>query len=245
VTAPTPSTWTHSRCSVVLRPAFLPHVGIRFITVACSPQHPSSDPRSCHRRPRCPQDRKSQQRPGRPRTGQSIARGVSCSKEHSPRTLRNAPSVGGIPPASPLLGGPGRMKLKALVQKPENIARFLKHLGEPTEPPPLAPARAPPYWHARQLRHRPQGADRTVRRLSRARPDQPHASRPSLMPHAQAGRPGTRLPRRPNCGVGYRLQVAPSLTPALRQPDARFDAPRVRRTKNLRLPHDPACFAYA
>ena len=32
------------------------------------------------------------------------------------------------------------MKLKALVQKPENIARFLKHLGEPTEPPPLAPA---------------------------------------------------------------------------------------------------------
>jgi hypothetical protein len=34
----------------------------------------------------------------------------------------------------------GCMKLEALVQKPENIARFLKHLGEPTEPPPLAPA---------------------------------------------------------------------------------------------------------
>jgi hypothetical protein len=48
------------------------------------------------------------------------------------------------------------MKLKALVQKPENIVRFLKHLGEPTEPPPLAPARAPPYWQARELRHRPQ-----------------------------------------------------------------------------------------
>jgi hypothetical protein len=47
------------------------------------------------------------------------------------------------------------MKLKALVQKPENIARFLKHLGEPTEPPPLAPARAPPYWQAHVLRHRP------------------------------------------------------------------------------------------
>jgi hypothetical protein len=29
------------------------------------------------------------------------------------------------------------MKLKSLVQKPENIARFLRHLGEPTEPPPL------------------------------------------------------------------------------------------------------------
>jgi hypothetical protein len=38
----------------------------------------------------------------------------------------------------------------------ENIVRFLKHLGEPTEPPPLAPARAPPYWQARELRHRPQ-----------------------------------------------------------------------------------------
>jgi hypothetical protein len=48
------------------------------------------------------------------------------------------------------------MKLKALVQKPENIARFLKHLGEPTEPAPLAAARAPPYWQARELRHRPQ-----------------------------------------------------------------------------------------
>jgi hypothetical protein len=48
------------------------------------------------------------------------------------------------------------MKLRALVQKPENIVRFLKHLGEPTEPPPLAPARAPPYWQARELRHRPQ-----------------------------------------------------------------------------------------
>jgi hypothetical protein len=50
----------------------------------------------------------------------------------------------------------GRMKLKALVQKPENIARFLKHQGEPTEPPPLAPPRAPPHWQARELRHRPQ-----------------------------------------------------------------------------------------
>ena len=42
------------------------------------------------------------------------------------------------------------------VQKPENIVHFLKHLGEPIEPPPLAPARAPPYWQARELRHRPQ-----------------------------------------------------------------------------------------
>lgn len=50
----------------------------------------------------------------------------------------------------------GKMKLKSLVQKPENIARFLRHLGEPTEPPPLAPARAPPYWKVRELRRKPQ-----------------------------------------------------------------------------------------
>jgi hypothetical protein len=49
----------------------------------------------------------------------------------------------------------GKMKLKALVQEPENIARFLRHLGEPTEPPPLAPARAPPYWKVRELRRKP------------------------------------------------------------------------------------------
>ena len=48
------------------------------------------------------------------------------------------------------------MKLKSLVQKPENIARFLRHLGEPTDPPPLAPARAPPYWKVRELRRKPQ-----------------------------------------------------------------------------------------
>ncbi len=49
----------------------------------------------------------------------------------------------------------GKMKLKSLVQEPENIARFLRHLGEPTEPPPLAPARAPPYWKVRELRRKP------------------------------------------------------------------------------------------
>ena len=47
------------------------------------------------------------------------------------------------------------MKLKSLVQNPENIARFLRHLGEPTEPPPLAPARSPPHWWVRELRHKP------------------------------------------------------------------------------------------
>jgi hypothetical protein len=70
----------------------------------CLPQRPSSGLLSCRRRPRCPQDKKPRPIPGRPPTGQSIAPGASFSKGPSPRTWRNAPSVGGIPPASPLLG---------------------------------------------------------------------------------------------------------------------------------------------
>jgi hypothetical protein len=48
------------------------------------------------------------------------------------------------------------MKLKALIQSPESIARYLRHLGEPTEPPPLTPARAPSYWKVREQRRKSQ-----------------------------------------------------------------------------------------
>jgi hypothetical protein len=41
------------------------------------------------------------------------------------------------------------------------------------------------------------------------------------------------------------LQVAPSLTPPPRQPAARLDHPACAAPKTLRLPQDPACFAYA
>ncbi len=47
-----------------------------------------------------------------------------------------------------------RMKLLALVRDPEGIARFLTALGLPTTAPPLAPARAPPYWQSRVLRRK-------------------------------------------------------------------------------------------
>jgi Putative transposase len=50
----------------------------------------------------------------------------------------------------------GKRKLKALIQEPESIASYLRHLGEPTEPPPLTPARAPPYCRVRELRRKPQ-----------------------------------------------------------------------------------------
>jgi hypothetical protein len=46
------------------------------------------------------------------------------------------------------------MKIVALVTEPENIARYLRHLDEP-EPPPLSPARGPPYYQSRVLRRRP------------------------------------------------------------------------------------------
>ena len=48
----------------------------------------------------------------------------------------------------------GKMRPIALVQDAENIARYLRHLGLPTEVPPVAPARGPPFWQSRVLRRR-------------------------------------------------------------------------------------------
>ncbi|MFC1643146.1 hypothetical protein ACFL5O_10770 [Myxococcota bacterium] len=38
--------------------------------------------------------------------------------------------------------------------RPASIRRYLRHLGEPTEPPALAPARAPPYFKSLALRRK-------------------------------------------------------------------------------------------
>ena len=46
----------------------------------------------------------------------------------------------------------GRMRLVALVKEASSIRRFLQNLGEPTEPPPMAPARGPPYGRSRVQR---------------------------------------------------------------------------------------------
>lgn len=56
----------------------------------------------------------------------------------------------------------GRMKLVSLVNEPRSLARFLRHLGEPTEPPPRQPAREPPYWQSRVLRRRFVSSDQTT-----------------------------------------------------------------------------------
>ena len=48
----------------------------------------------------------------------------------------------------------GKMRLVALVKDAENIARYLRHLGLPTDVPPLFPARGPPFWQSTVLRRR-------------------------------------------------------------------------------------------
>ncbi len=48
----------------------------------------------------------------------------------------------------------GRMKLRALVTKPASVRRLLRHLGELTDAPPLAPARDPPFYRSAVLRRR-------------------------------------------------------------------------------------------
>ena len=38
------------------------------------------------------------------------------------------------------------MRLIAAVTEPEPVRRILLHVGEPTTPPPISPARSPPLW---------------------------------------------------------------------------------------------------
>lgn len=52
----------------------------------------------------------------------------------------------------PRCGSP--LRLLALVKDPAGIARYLRYLGEATEPPPRSPARAPPYWKSSVFRRR-------------------------------------------------------------------------------------------
>ena len=48
----------------------------------------------------------------------------------------------------------GRMKLRALVMTAAGIERYLAWLGEPSDPPHLSPARAPPYFKPPAIRRR-------------------------------------------------------------------------------------------
>ncbi len=47
-----------------------------------------------------------------------------------------------LPLLCPRCGQP--MKIIAFITEPETVAGILEHLGQPSEPPPIAPARGPP-----------------------------------------------------------------------------------------------------
>jgi hypothetical protein len=60
-------------------------------------------------------------------------------------TVDQCPACRGDSPRKSVAGGPGRMKLRALVRDPESIERFLRHQDLWSPPQDTAPARAPPY----------------------------------------------------------------------------------------------------
>jgi hypothetical protein len=47
-----------------------------------------------------------------------------------------------------------RLKVRALGLAVASIDRLLRRVGEPSEPPPLSPARDPPFFKSRVLRQR-------------------------------------------------------------------------------------------
>jgi len=53
----------------------------------------------------------------------------------------------------------GRLRLVALMTEPDEIRRYLRALGEPTDPPARSPARGPPYWRSTALRRRAGAVD--------------------------------------------------------------------------------------
>ena len=86
---------------------------------------------------------------------------ATCTAKHKPATHRS-----GYRPWAELLKRTfhidvelcsscgGRLKMRALVMTAAGIRRYLRWLGEPTEPPILAPARDPPFFKSVAIRHR-------------------------------------------------------------------------------------------
>jgi hypothetical protein len=58
-----------------------------------------------------------------------------------------------------------RMRLMALITEPWGVARFLRHRGEPTEPPARASPRDPPYFKTLVVRRRRPTETSTQREL--------------------------------------------------------------------------------
>ena len=55
----------------------------------------------------------------------------------------------------------GRMRLLAVITDPQSVARFLRHRGEPTQPPARAPPRDPPYFKPLVVQRRHPGEPST------------------------------------------------------------------------------------
>jgi len=87
----------------------------------------------------------------------------------------------------------GRMKLRALVITADGIRRYLRWLGEPTEPPVLAPARGPPFFQSRAIRRRLGEAVQAelfdAPALTRCCPGARGATRSARAEHKTAGAP--------------------------------------------------------
>jgi hypothetical protein len=49
------------------------------------------------------------------------------------------------------------VRLLAIIAEPQSAARFLRHRGEPTEPPARARSRDPPYFKSLVVRRHPGG----------------------------------------------------------------------------------------
>jgi hypothetical protein len=47
------------------------------------------------------------------------------------------------------------MRIIAFITAPSTVRDILAHLGEPTAPPRIAPARGPPLWEAADAEHEP------------------------------------------------------------------------------------------
>lgn len=59
------------------------------------------------------------------------------------------------------------MRIIAFIDEGEAIRKILQHLGEPIEPPKLAPARGPPLWEAAGQGHADPLQERIENPLSR------------------------------------------------------------------------------
>jgi hypothetical protein len=103
-----------------LRPAVTAYAGLQMVAPAGPPQSPAPPPD-----------------PTEP---------AGCSQARYLWAVLIARIYAVLPLICPVCGR--AMRLIAAVTGPEPVRRILRHVGEPTAPPPVSPARSPPLWHS-------------------------------------------------------------------------------------------------